>query len=58
VYGHKPTSASSRQYGYLDNPSFHPALADVNVFGALARSVDDLQLLSDLLVAPRRTTPS
>ena len=30
-------SASSRRYGYLDNPAFHRNVADVNVFGPIAR---------------------
>jgi len=52
VYGHKPSFGIIPTYGYLDNPSFHRNVADVNVFGPLARSVDDLELLLDLLVAP------
>ncbi len=52
VYGHKPSFGIISTYGYLDNPSFHRNVADVNVFGPLARSVDDLELLLDLLVAP------
>ena len=49
VYGHKPSFGIIPTYGYLDNPSFHRNVADVNVFGPLARSVDDLELLLDLL---------
>ena len=52
VYGHKPSFGIIPTYGYLDHPSFHRNVADVNVFGPIARSVDDLELLVDLLVAP------
>ena len=52
VYGHKPSFGIIPTYGYLDNPAFHRNVADVNVFGPIARSVDDLELLVDLLVAP------
>ncbi len=66
VYGHKPSFGIIPTYGYLDHPSFHRNVADVNVFGPIARSVDDLELLVDLLVAPnpddavawRRRTPA
>ncbi len=52
VYGHKPSFGIIPTFGYLDNPTFHCNVADVNVFGPIARSLDDLELLLDLLVAP------
>lgn len=52
VYGHKPSFGVVPTFGYLDHPSFHRNVADVNVFGPLARSIDDLELLFDLLAGP------
>jgi amidase len=52
VYGHKPSFGIIPTYGYLDNPTFHRDVADVNVFGPIARSIDDLEFLLDLLAAP------
>ena len=52
VYGHKPSFGIIPTYGYLDHPSSHRNIADVNVFGPIARSVDDLELLLGLLAGP------
>ena len=52
VYGHKPSFGIIPTYGYLDHPTLHRNVADVNVFGPIARSVDDLEFLLDLLAAP------
>ena len=52
VYGHKPSFGIVSSYGYLDNPQSHRNIADVNVFGPIARSVDDLELLLGLLAGP------
>jgi amidase len=52
VYGHKPSFGIVPTFGYLDHATFHRNVADVNVFGPIARSVDDLELLLDLLAAP------
>jgi Asp-tRNA(Asn)/Glu-tRNA(Gln) amidotransferase A subunit family amidase len=52
VYGHKPSFGIIPTYGYLDNAIFHRSVADINVFGPIARSVDDLELLLELLAAP------
>ncbi len=52
VYGHKPSFGIIPTYGYLDNPSSHRNVADVNVFGPIARSVDDLELLLRVLAGP------
>ena len=49
VFGHKPSFGTIPTYGYLDHPTLHRNVADVNVFGPLARSVDDLELLVGLL---------
>jgi amidase len=52
VYGHKPSFGIIPTHGYLDNPTWHRDVADVNVFGPIARGVDDLELLLDLLAGP------
>ena len=54
VYGHKPSFGVIPTYGYLDHPTLHRNVADVNVFGPIARSVDDLELL---LGSARRPEP-
>ena len=52
IFGHKPSFGIIPTYGYLDSVSYHRNTADVNVFGPMARSVDDLQFLLDLLAGP------
>jgi amidase len=52
VYGHKPSFGVIPTYGYLDHVSYHRNVSDVNVFGPFARSIDDLELLFDLLAGP------
>ncbi len=52
VYGHKPSFGVIPTFGYLDNPTYHRNVADVNVFGPIARSIDDLELLLGLLAGP------
>lgn len=52
VYGHKPSFGIIPTFGYLDNPTSHRNVADVNVFGPMARSVDDLELLLGVLAGP------
>jgi amidase len=52
VYGHKPSFGIIPTYGYLDNPTSHRNVADINVFGPIARSVDDLELLLGVLAGP------
>ncbi len=52
VYGHKPSFGIIPSFGYLDDPSSHRNVADVNVFGPIARSVDDLEFLLGLLAGP------
>ena len=52
VYGHKPSFGVIPTFGYLDSVRFHRNVSDVNVFGPMARSIDDLDLLFDLLAGP------
>ena len=52
VYGHKPSFGIIPTFGYLDNPVSHRNVADINVFGPIARSVGDLELLLGLLAGP------
>ena len=37
VFGHKPSFGVIPTHGYLDHPRFHRNVADVNVFGPIAR---------------------
>ncbi len=53
VYGHKPSFGVIPTDGYLDHVSHHRTTADVNVFGPICRSIDDLTLLVGLLAGPR-----
>lgn len=52
VFGHKPSFGVVPTDGYLDSTRYHRNRADVNVFGPIARSIDDLALLFDLLAGP------
>ncbi len=52
VCGHKPSFGLISQRGYLDHVGGGLTDADVNVFGPIARSVRDLQLLLDVLAGP------
>jgi amidase len=52
VYGHKPSFGVVPTLGYLDEPNGGVAESDVNVFGPIARSADDLALLFGLLAGP------
>lgn len=52
VFGHKPSFGVIPTFGYLDHPTLHRSVSDVNVFGPIARSIDDLHLLFDLLAGP------
>jgi len=52
VYGHKPSFGVVPTLGYLDEPDGGVTESDVNVFGPIARSAADLQLLLDVLAAP------
>jgi amidase len=52
VFGLKPSYGVIPQRGYLDHPGGGTIDADINVFGPLARSADDLDLLLDVLAGP------
>ena len=52
VFGHKPSFGLVSQRGYLDSVGGGVTDADINVFGPIARSVDDLSLLLDVLAGP------
>ncbi len=52
VCGHKPSFGLVSQRGYLDSVGGGTTDADINVFGPIARSVDDLSLLLDVLGGP------
>lgn len=52
VFGHKPSYGIVPTYGYLDHPEGGTVQPDVNVHGPLARSVEDLELLLDVLAGP------
>ena len=53
VCGHKPSFGIVPQLGYISHPSYGTNEPDVNVIGPLARSVDDLELLLDVIAGPR-----
>ncbi len=56
VCGHKPSFGVVPQLGYVDHETVSQyggiIEADVNVFGPLARSVDDLELVFDVVAGP------
>lgn len=52
VFGHKPSYGIISQRGYLDRVGGGVIEADVNVFGPMARSAADLQVLLDVLAGP------
>ncbi len=52
VFGHKPSYGVISQRGYLDHVGGGTTDADVNVFGPIARSVEDLELLFGVLAGP------
>ena len=54
VFGHKPSFGVIPTRGYLDHTQGGTTEADVNVFGPIARSAEDLELLLDVL---RRREP-
>ena len=62
VFGLKPSFGVVPQRGYLDHVGGGTTDADINVFGPIARSADDLDLLLDVLAGPdararRRVAP-
>ncbi|MEX1007624.1 MAG: amidase family protein, partial [Acidimicrobiia bacterium] len=52
VYGLKPTWGVIPQRGYLDHSNGGTIDVDINVFGPIARSADDLDLLLTVLAGP------
>jgi len=52
TYGLKPSFGVVPQRGYLDRIDGGVTDSDINVFGPMARSVDDLALLLDVLAGP------
>lgn len=52
VFGHKPTFGLVPQRGYLDHVGGGTTDADINVFGPIARSAEDLDLLLSVLAGP------
>jgi len=52
VCGHKPSYGIVSQRGYLDRVGGGVIDADINVFGPIARSVDDLGVLLDTVAGP------
>jgi amidase len=52
VFGLKPSFGVVPQRGYLDHVTGGTTDADINVFGPIARSADDLDLLLDVLAGP------
>jgi amidase len=52
VFGHKPSFGIIPTLGYLDEPNGGSTESDVNTFGPIARSVDDLRLLLGVLAGP------
>jgi amidase len=55
VFGHKPTYGIVSQRGYLDRVGGGQTDPDINVFGPLARSAQDLDLLLGILAGPNTT---
>jgi amidase len=52
IFGLKPSYGVISQRGYLDHVGGGRTDADINVFGPLARSADDLELLLSVLAGP------
>ena len=52
IWGHKPSFGLIPTLGYLDCVGGGRVEADVNVFGPMARSVEDLELLLDVMAGP------
>jgi amidase len=52
TFGLKPSYGVVSQRGYLDHVGGGTTDADINVFGPIARSADDLALLLDVLAGP------
>ena len=55
VWGHKGSYGSVPGTGYLDGPNGGTVEADNNLLGPLARSIDDIELLFDVISGPTGT---
>jgi amidase len=53
VVGHKPSFGLVPCGGYIDRVDYGSTEPDINVHGPIARSVDDLEMLLDLIAGPR-----
>ena len=53
VVGHKPSFGLVPCGGYLDRVDYGTTEPDINVHGPIARSVDDLEMLLDVIAGPR-----
>lgn len=53
VVGHKPSFGLVPCGGYIDRVDYGSTEPDINVHGPIARSVDDLELLLDVIAGPR-----
>ncbi|MEM7095192.1 MAG: amidase [Actinomycetota bacterium] len=53
VCGHKPSFGVVPQLGYISHPTYPLSEPDVNVIGPIARTVDDLELVFDVIAGPR-----
>jgi amidase len=53
VCGHKPSFAVVPQLGYVDHVTYGVSEADINVVGPIARTMDDVMMLWDVLAGPR-----
>ena len=58
VCGHKPSFGVVPQRGYIDHVTYGALDADVNVIGPLARTVDDLELMLDVISDHPERLPS
>ena len=54
IFGHKPSYGIVPSTGYLDHAAGGTTEADVNVFGPLARSADDLELILRIIMRKDR----
>ena len=54
VFGHKPSFGIVPSTGYLDHAAGGTTEADVNVFGPLTRSADDLELILQIIMRKGR----
>lgn len=52
VFGHKPSFGVVPTLGYLDEPNGGVTESDINVFGPIARSAADLELVLGTVAAP------